>query len=174
MTLQVINTYCSDQDVQTALSIAGWTAMLDDNEDGTVSATEDLRMDDALVRASERCNEFLYDRYDPLQLANSNAVHMYATDIASYYLCNSVGREAPNSVTDRYETAMEMLERYHSGDLRLPGIPQRGPALAWSNQRVVVLYQFRALRTIRATSQPQSTTQRQYVDREAELTIEPP
>lgn len=174
MTLNVIPTYCSDADVQNALSMQGWTALLDDNEDGLVSAVEDQRMDDALLRGSTRCVEYLYGHYDPAQLSTSNEVHQYATDIASYFLATSVGRPAPDSVIDRYHEALEYLERYKTGDMVLPGIPQRGPALGWSNQRPIVAYQFKVLRTVKSTSQPQSTTQRQFVDLQDQSTIDFP
>src|SRR5262245_20360010 len=98
MALASITLLCSKADVERVLSVLGVQLRLDDNNDGATDADEDLRMNDALIQASETCYYYLYQKYTPNAISRSNLVNRWAADLAAYVLCGDRSDPAPESV----------------------------------------------------------------------------
>ena len=154
-------TYTDRAHVEMVLSVAGVESRLDDDGDNFDNTTEALRMQDAINRATETINFYLWNRYSPDRIAQcSNLANQWAADLASYYLCRTRGNPVPESIIEAAREAEERLEKIYKGRFRLPGVPMRrnnGPT--YDNLRIDVRYRFRVIRVEGNTSSQQPTTQ---------------
>lgn len=155
------HTYCTQADVEHLLSQAGVVMRLDDDNDGSASNPFELHaMQDSINDATESCNYFLFMKYDPANLANSNWVNRRATILAAYDLCGRRGNPVPESLAERAEKALEELEAVAEAYRLLPGIPlRRTCAPTWDNVRCDPRYNWKVIRVERNTSSPQTTSQ---------------
>jgi len=145
--------YIDDDGLNAALSANGVLLRADDNQDGTVDPTEEMRITQAKNAASETIDYYCFSRYTPANLANSNLIYEAAKWLAAYQLCATRGNEVPESVIEQAEQWEEKLKAIQAGRGRVPGIPYRmSQAPAWDNVRVNVHYDFKAIRVERKTS----------------------
>ena len=152
--------YATQADVEQVLSVAGVLSRLDDDGDQAVNDTEQLRMTDAIARATETCNYYLYWRYDPTNLATySNLVNQWCSDLAAYVLCRARGNPVPESLIEAAQEAEAKMTDIQRGRTTLPNVPMRrnqGPT--WDNIRVDVRYRFKCIRVEQNTSSQQPTS----------------
>ncbi len=116
---------------------------------------------DCHVEATEEANGHLLTRYDPASLATSNWVNRFCAHLSTFALCGRRADSVPERFTNRMERYWDEIEGYGKGYRPLPGVPMSrtlGPMGV--NQRVLVRYNFKALRTDTSTSTVQPTTQR--------------
>ncbi len=108
--------------------------------------------------ATETANFFLYAKYDPSQLVQSNLVNRWTTYLAGYDLCTCRGNPVPESVVVQAEKAEEKLKAIYDGQHFLPGIGLRqNQAPTWDNLSADPRFQFRVIRVERRTSSQEPT-----------------
>lgn len=151
--------YCTQADVENVLSAVGVQARLDDDGDGYVNTTEQARMTDAINRATETCNFYLYNRYTPQNLSFSNIVNEWCSDLAAYVLCRSRGNPVPDAIIEAAQDAKDDMKEVLGGRIQLPAVPlRRWLAPTWDNIRVDLNYRFRVIRVEFNTSSQMPTT----------------
>ena len=167
-------TYVTDADIDEILSANGVTARLDDDASGTISAAEELRRDNAQVLASETLDYYLYSRYAPNRLAESNLVNLWAAYYAAWHVCQARGNPVPKSISDYILDFIEpKLEDISAGRKFLPGVPlRRTQAPTWDNIRANPRYSFKVLRVERKTSSKEPTDLPVVVDYASEYSYE--
>lgn len=158
--------YCTQGDVVNVLSTNGISSLLDDDGDGQVNTTEQLRMTDAINRATETCNFYLYWKYDPTNLATySNLVNQWASDLAAYVLVRARGNPAPESLITSAQEAKDMMTEIMKGRATLPNVPMRRlQAPTWDNIRVDLTYRWKVIRVEQSTSSQLPNTRPQNPD----------
>ena len=140
-------TYCSSDDISAFLSTVGKEGRVDDDNSGTLTATETGYITSAISWATDRINFFLFRRYDPACLNDSWLVNQWAVILACYWLSSRRGNPPPGSFGDLYKEAIEDLKKVHNGQFDIPNVGEREAGWpAWSNVRVDMLYQLRKLR----------------------------
>lgn len=107
--------YCSQNDIQNRLSADGITYRTDDNPPTSLG--------DVIVDASTMIDEHLYYLYSPTQLGSSDWVRERCADIASYMLCERRGNPVPPGIAQKYDRAIERLEKIRLGLLAVPNLP---------------------------------------------------
>jgi hypothetical protein len=151
-------TYCTRTQVERLLSTLGVAERLDHNADGVVEASEALLMDDAIAMATETCNFYLYGKYAPARLSQSNLVNRWATAFAALELCLTRGGVVPEALQERVEKYQEWLELVAEGKRFLPNVPlRRNQAPIYDNIRCDPRYQWRVIRVEKRTSSQEPT-----------------
>jgi phage gp36-like protein len=164
MALATITLYASRTDLEHLLSVYGVDQRLDHDGSGGISAAEEAFLTDCLTEASETVNWYLFNRYDPVNLAMSNWVARKTTILAAYRLTSSRGN--PPLFVEDAERALDDLERAVT-DPRFgpPGVPIRPTCIpVFSNLRVDARYNWRCIRVEKNNSSPIPTKLRQNVD----------
>lgn len=158
--------YCTQQDVNNVLSVNGVDILLDDHGDGAVNSVEQGRMTDAIARAAETCNFYLYWKYDPANLAAySNLTNQLAADLAAYVLARARGNAVPQSLITAATEAKDMLNKIMLGRATLPAVPmRRWQAPTWDNIRVDMRYHFKVIRVEQNTSSQMPMTRPVNID----------
>jgi phage gp36-like protein len=147
-----VTQYCSWSDVQKRISAEAADLRLDDDP----SAREDV-LDEAAVEV----NGYLQLAYEVPSLALSTWVRFRARDIAVYLLCLRRNHPVPNSVQQRYDDAIELLEKVRQGQMRLPDVAEdKASVPVLSNQRVEMI-PFPRLKTVtgKSTGSPEGYSQ---------------
>ncbi len=119
------NNYCEIADVQNILSSEGVQLSVDD--------TPPTAYGDAIARASNRVDFFLFRRYEPSELAKSDLVKDWAAVFAAYYLRTRRGNPIPQGLAALLGDALEDLKQVQAGQNEIPGIVMRrshAPALS--------------------------------------------
>ena len=148
-------TYTSVDDIQTLISVDGYTGRLDDDATGTLSATESAYLTAKGINwATARVNFYLLAHYEAVDLAASWLVNEWCTIVAGYWLSCRRGNPAPGSLKELYEQAVEDMKLVHSGEHNLADVGLRSAAFpSWSSVRVDTLWNLRKVRTERQLSQ---------------------
>ncbi|MFI5113495.1 MAG: phage protein Gp36 family protein [Terriglobales bacterium] len=111
------NTYCAIADIQDILSSVGVTLRTDDAPPSSYG--------NAIAKAANQIDKFLYRTYNPTDLAQSDLVKDWAAIIACYYLCTRRGNPVPPGIVVLYEGAVADLQEIKLGQNDIPGIPRR-------------------------------------------------
>lgn len=166
-------TFCTRADVERRLSAEGVRSRLDVDQDGAVSASEELAMTDAISDASETLLYYLWAKYDPTILGQSAWVNRRAVDYATYVLAGLAAETIPDSIWKRVQEAERLLLEIRDGPGMVPLLPlRRGLAPVWSNTRIVPWFQFKCIRVEPNTSSPRSRFYARQDDYEAMFTFE--
>lgn len=91
--------------------------LLDDNRDGSESATEAETLTSAVADASNLIDGYLASRYTLPLVSVPEIVKVWAADIARYKLWE---QRAPEEVRQRYEDALNQLKDLARGNIALP------------------------------------------------------
>lgn len=164
--------YCVAADVENILSVDGDTGRLDDDDSGSLSATESGYLTRAIQWATARVNLYLLGKYPAVDLAQSWIVNQYASIVAAYLVCSRRGNSAPASLKALYEETMEDLKQLRAGEIQLPDTAMRTAAWpAWSNVNVSVLYTIKRVRVQKPISESRGgdPDYQQATDRAAEF-----
>jgi hypothetical protein len=154
--LQAIVQYCSQADMERLLSTAGVIAGADHDADGALNTMEQLVINDVINLASETINYYLYNLYDPANLATSNLVNRWSTILACYELKGERANPEPTTLTDWAADAEDKLQAIYDHRHYLPGIPLRRTfAPTWDIVRVDPRFSFKCLRVERNRSSQQ-------------------
>jgi phage gp36-like protein len=129
MTLAALSPVYTDRaQIQGRVSTVGTALRLDDNAGAITQVIEE---------ATTEVNGYCLLLYSAAQLAASYWVRQRATDIAVWFLCARRNNPPPKVVQQRYEKALEDLERVRLGVLVIPDAAQsKAAAPVLSNQRV--------------------------------------
>ena len=133
-TLPTITTYCTRGDLEAILAVDGIDLRVDDNQGGTVSATEETYVTAAINWATARVNIYLLGRYSATQLAQSYVCNDFTAIIAAHKLARRRGNPAPQSLQESYEESIEMLKQIKANELSLEDVPERtSGSISWRN-----------------------------------------
>lgn len=129
--------YCDADDVYALLSQEGADLRLDDDQTGTTSAAELLRLTTYAVNyATSRVNDYCLGRYEADDLDNNWTVNYWTTVIAARYLCFRRVNPIPKSITTIFDEVMEDLKALRAGEYTLGDVAERlVSSPAWSNIR---------------------------------------
>lgn len=111
------NVYCALADLQDVLSESGVTLRSDDDPPTTLGG--------AIAKAGNTIDRYLYRRYDPANLVQSNTIKDLAAAIACFYLSTRRGNSPPPGVAIQYDEAIAYLTEVKSGQNEIPGIAAR-------------------------------------------------
>lgn len=133
--------YCDPGDIQRRLSLENTLLRTEDFGPAAIIA-EAGAYEDAIWDATETINLYCFQHYDPGTLQKSGWVNRRATDISTYLLSCRRGNSPSSSMENRYNQALQWLEKVHSGTYEVPGLPMRfTSAPAFSNVKVDQRYQ---------------------------------
>ena len=149
MALQTLDYYyCTQTQIEQALSVAGVLLRVDDDADGTIdSGVEADSITDARIEATETVNYYCWSKYTPARLSESNWVNRQAVALAAYAICSRRGNPPPQIIVERAEKAEEMLKAVADKGRVIPNLPmRRSLAPDVINQRVDARFQWKVLR----------------------------
>lgn len=128
--------YCSQTDVETLLAVDGLSLRLDDDQTGTLSATETAYLTRIIGWVTARLNMYLLGRYDAANLETSFAVNEFAAIMVAQRVSRRRGNPAAKAIQELYEEVIEMLEQIKAGSLGLEDVAERtSGAPFWDNIR---------------------------------------
>lgn len=165
-------TYCTQDDVDAIVSALNRTSMMDDDESGTLDATEQGFVTKAINWATDRVNFFAAVRYAPSSLAQSWFINSLCSILATKWISMHRGNPPPEAIDELYDDAIRDLERIHAG-WQVPIISPR--MVIWpfiSNVNVDEIYRLRKIRVEAPLSDKEPVDYIQNLDRIAEVTFE--
>ena len=112
--------YCSRSDIESIWSSLAVIRSVDDDQDGSLSATEEGYIDRAIERAANRMNAFLEMRYRLSDLAANTWCRDANALLAAFLLATRRGNPAPDHLLEQYELLLSDLADIRSGHLVVP------------------------------------------------------
>ena len=109
--------FCTIDDVRDVLSAAGVTLASDDSPPTAYG--------NAIAKAGNVIVKYLFRRYDPNSLMQSDLVKDWAAAVAAFKLRTRRGNPAPPGVIEAYQEALEDLKQMKAGVNEIPGISPR-------------------------------------------------
>lgn len=95
-----------------------------------ITQTTDSKLDEAETRAIELMKGYLSARYLVDEIFNKTGsnrnpvIVMYAIDLALYFIHSLINfRKIPDYRKERYNAAVEWLEKVNAGEINPPGLP---------------------------------------------------
>ena len=156
-------TYCTEADIEALLSVDGKVGRVDDDNNGSLSATESGYITKAINWATARLNMYLAPIYAQADLATDWVVNEWCVILACHWLSIRRGNPAPGSFVDQMKSVMEDIKLVRQGTVVLDLGQREGAWPAWSNVRVDMGYPLRKIRVERPISE-QPTLQPQNQD----------
>ena len=117
MTTQI---YCTKSDIEAIWPPANVLASVDDDTNGSLSATESGYIDRAIERAANFINARLEMRYRLSDLASSAWCRDANAAIAAYWLSTRRGEAAPAQLQQQYDAYLTALTEIAAGRLKVP------------------------------------------------------
>lgn len=117
MTTQI---YCTKSDIEAIWPPGSLLASVDDDANGTLSATESSYIDRAIERGSNFINARLEMRYELGDLAANTWCRDANAAIAAYWLATRRGAAAPAQLQQQYDAYGAALADIASGRIKLP------------------------------------------------------
>jgi len=112
--------YCTKSDIEAIWPPADVTASVDDDTNGSLSATELGYIDRAIERAANFINARLEMRYRLSDLAASTWCRDANAAIAAYWLSTRRGSAAPAQLQQQYDAYLAALTEIAAGRLKVP------------------------------------------------------
>lgn len=160
--------------IRSALSSAGVTLRLDDDASGTVDATEDDRLDQAVGVGTATVTRYTQTRYDTTDLTNSWTVWDWATTLAAVWLCRRCGNAVPKSLLRAQEDIMEDLRSVQAGQLLIEDVAKRTTdAPGFSSVIVDPFYRGKKIRVQRRQGDGVRRERRPAIDHYDDRIVEP-
>src|SRR5438093_13174295 len=113
-------TYCTRSDIEAIWPPASLVASVDDDGNGTLSATEESYITRAIERAANFINSRLEMRYRLTDLATSTWCRDANAAIAAYWLATRRGAAAPAQLQQQYDAYVAALAEIAAGRLKVP------------------------------------------------------
>jgi phage gp36-like protein len=113
-------TYSTRADVETIASPTAVIRWVDDDADGTLSASEVGYIDRAIERAANRMNASLEMRYRLADLEGNTWCRDANSLLAAYLLATRRGNPAPDHLQEQYELLLADLQEIRDGRLVVP------------------------------------------------------
>lgn len=113
-------TYCDRDDIESIVGPAFVVACCDDNEDGALSATETLRITEAIERAAVHMNHALDKQYVLSQLTSNDWCKWCNAYLAVMQLAQRKGNPPQPSVIDAVQDFNRQLEDIRWGKDEVP------------------------------------------------------
>ena len=117
MTTQI---YCTRSDIEAIWPPASVLASVDDDGNGTLSATESSYIDRAIERSANFINARLEMRYRLGDLATNSWCRDANAAIAAYWLSTRRGAAAPAQLQQQYDAYVAELVAIVAGSIKLP------------------------------------------------------
>jgi phage gp36-like protein len=112
--------YCTKADIEAIWPAASVLASVDDDANGTLSATEASYIDRAIERGANFVNARLEMRYRLSDLATNTWCRDANAAIAAYWLSTRKGAAAPAQLQQQYDAYVAALADIVSGRIKLP------------------------------------------------------
>ena len=113
-------TYCTRSDIEAIWPPANLLASVDDDANGTLSATEESYITRAIERAANFINARLEMRYRLTDLATSTWCRDANAAIAAYWLATRRGVAAPAQLQQQYDAYVAALAEIAAGRMKVP------------------------------------------------------
>lgn len=112
--------YCLQSDIESILAAHGVVAAFDDNQGGTLSATELAYITDAIDYGAALMNTYLVQRYKLSELVGSNWCRFCNAVLAAGRTMTRRGHPVPGSLQAEIDNWLELLKQVGSGFYRIP------------------------------------------------------
>lgn len=167
--------YADADDVLALIGAEGSDGRVDDDNSGSVSASEAAFLTAALNRATRRVNQYLLPRYPADELYQSGIVNEWTAVTAAYLLCCRRGNPAAGSIKDLYDEAVAEMKEVAAGTQSLADAASRHSAFpSWANVRFSLTHRLRRLRVERPISEVRDpSTGKRIFDLGADFIREP-
>ncbi len=132
-----MQTYCTRADIESAWNPAAVLAAADDDNNGSLSPTEEAHIARAIERAAWMMNGVLEVRYRLSDLASSEWCRDCNAALAAYLLATRSGDAAPDAVAAEFDRYLEQLAAIRDGMANVPEVVEsdaHGPTV--SNFRI--------------------------------------
>lgn len=116
--------YCTKTDIEAIWPAATLLASVDDDANGTLSATELGYIDRAIERAANFINARLEMRYSLATIASNTWCRDANAAIAAYWLSTRRGLAAPAHLQQQYDAYVAELVAIVAGGIKLPQQPE--------------------------------------------------
>ena len=116
--------YCTKSDIEAIWPPASLLASVDDDANGTLSATESGYIDRAIERAANFLNARLEMRYSLDELAANTWCRDANAAIAAYWLSTRRGAAAPAQLQQQYDAYTAQLAEIAAGRVKVPQQPE--------------------------------------------------
>ena len=113
-------TYCTQSDIEAIWPPADVLASVDDDVNGSLSATESGYIDRAIERAANFMNARLEMRYRISELAANTWCRDANAAIAAFWLATRRGSSAPAQLQQQYDAYLASLTEIAAGRLKVP------------------------------------------------------
>src|SRR5262245_2548326 len=113
-------TYCTKSDIEAIWPPANVLASVDDDGNGTLSATESGYIDRVIERAANFINSRLEMRYRLTDLATNAWCRDANAALAAYWLSTRRGVAAPAQLQQQYDAYLAALSDIAAGRLKVP------------------------------------------------------
>jgi phage gp36-like protein len=113
-------TYCTKADVEAIWPAASLLARVDDDTNGSLSATEESYITRGIERAANLINARLEVRYRVADLALNSWCRDANAAIAAYLLSTRRGAAAPAHLQEQYDAYVDALEDIALGKQKVP------------------------------------------------------
>src|SRR5437660_1984770 len=113
-------TYCTRSDIEAIWPPANLVASVDDDGNGTLSATEESYITRAIERAANFLNSRLELRYRLLDLAANTWCRDANAAIAAYWLSTRRGAAAPVQLQEQFDAYVAQLAAIAAGTAKVP------------------------------------------------------
>jgi len=114
--------YCTAADIQAIISIEGHDAWADDDESGSLSATETGYVTFQIDRAASVIDAYLVKRYDLSDLTGSNFLRFANAVMASKYVMSRRGEAPPEGLMADYDEFIQLLIDIKDNTKDLPDV----------------------------------------------------
>ena len=120
--------YCSQADVKSRLSVAGWRYVADRDHDGRVGDAESGTIDDAIEWAGDEIDVAIAPKIEPADARGQSNRYLknIAIDLSVYRAWSTGGDDVTATVQAAYEEAREKLQRIKTGE-DVPGLDRVYP-----------------------------------------------
>lgn len=126
--------YCTATDVSNRLKAAGYSNVIDEDQDSIVDAAEiAASITPQIENAGSIMDEYFVNRIEPYVPATLRAGNTWCkyccVDIACWYIVANGGRDIPESLQTAYDNRIARLEGIENGNL-IPGTTDPGTPLS--------------------------------------------
>ncbi len=119
-----VQTYCTQSDIEAIWSAAAVARSVDDDQDGSLSATELGYITQAIERAANKINSYLEMRYSLADLADNAWCRDANAAVAAHLLATRRGNRAPDDIQQLLSGYLADLDAIRDGRLKVPQIEE--------------------------------------------------
>lgn len=136
-----MTTYCENQDVINRLSSVGALYCVDDDNDGTLNATETALITDAVESVSAVIDGYLTPVIETVPISQTSGslnrwLRDRCVDLACERLCSRKGKAVVKSIKEMADWARGELDKVQAKEMRVPGLVYPGDGFVSERRQI--------------------------------------